>query len=157
MGITNMTDAKSLRIDMPIKPSSRLRTALYASFITAMGLLAWLAQLSLAQYVLLLIVTAGVACYLALTRPILLHISQPPLQHRVDQHWQLLMRTSRDDALWQAHLSKLHRYPSCIHFEFSIIEPHQRALSVTIFRDQVTVQEWRQLNILATVIPITAH
>ena len=122
-----------------------------------MGLLAWLAQLSLAQYVLLLITSAGVTCYLALTRPILLHLSQPPLQHRVDQHWQLLIRTSRDDALWQAHLSELHRYPLCIHFKFSIIEPYQRGLSVTIFRDQVSAEEWRKLNILATVIPISAH
>ncbi|WP_352337100.1 hypothetical protein [Psychrobacter sp. 16-MNA-CIBAN-0192] len=152
-----MTDKHSLRIDTAIKPSSHLRTALYASLIVVMGLLAWLAELSLAQNVLLLIVSAGFACYLALIRPILLHISQPPLQHRVDQHWQLLMRTSRDDALWQAHLSKLHRYPLCIHFEFSIIEPYQRSLSFTVFRDQVSAREWRQLNILATVVPITAH
>ena len=152
-----MTDKHSLRIDTLIKPSSQLRTVLYASLIAVMGLLAWLAQLSLAQYVLLLIVSAGVACYLALTRPILLHLSQPPLQHRVDQHWQLLIRTSRDDALWQAHLSKLHRYPLCIHFEFTIIEPYQRVLSLTIFRDQVSVEEWRKLNILATVIPVAAH
>ena len=152
-----MTDKHSLRIDTPIKPSSHLRTALYASLIVVMGLLAWLAQLSLSQNVLLLIVSAGVACYLALTRPILLHLSQPPLQHRVDQHWQLLMRTSRDDALWQAHLSKLHRYPLCIHFEFSIIEPYQRSLSVTVFRDQVSAREWKKLNILATVVPITVH
>ena len=152
-----MTDNHSLRIDAPIKPTSHLRSALYATLIAVMGLLAWLAQLSLTQYVLLLIISAGVACYLALTRPILLHLSQPPLQHRVDQHWQLLIRTSRDDALWQAHLSELHRYPLCIHFKFSIIEPYQRGLSVTIFRDQVSAEEWRKLNILATVIPISAH
>lgn len=152
-----MTDNYSLRIDTPIKPTSHLRSALYATLIAVMGLLAWLAQLSLTQYVLLLIISAGVACYLALTRPILLHLSQPPLQHRVDQHWQLLIRTSRDDALWQAHLSELHRYPLCIHFKFSIIEPYQRGLSVTIFRDQVSAEEWRKLNILATVIPISAH
>lgn len=152
-----MTDNHSLRIDTPIKPTSHLRSGLYATLIAVMGLLAWLAQLSLAQYVLLLITSAGVTCYLALTRPILLHLSQPPLQHRVDQYWQLLIRTSRDDALWQAHLSELHRYPLCIHFKFSIIEPYQRGLSVTIFRDQVSAEEWRKLNILATVIPISAH
>ena len=152
-----MTDNHSLRIDTPIKPTSHLRSALYATLIAVMGLLAWLAQLSLTQYVLLLIISAGVACYLALTRPILLHLSQPPLQHRVDQHWQLLIRTSRDDALWQAHLSELHRYPLCIHIKFSIIEPYQRGLSVTIFRDQMSAEEWRKLNILATVIPISAH
>ena len=152
-----MTDIKSLRIDTPIRPSSRLRVALYAGLISAMMLLAWFAHLSLAQYVLLLIVSAGVFCYLALTRPILLHISQPPLQHRVDQHWQLLMRSSRDDALWQAHLYRLHRYPFCIHFQYRIVEPYQRALSITIFRDQVSAEEWQQLNILATVIPVTAH
>lgn len=152
-----MTHSKSLRIDTPIKSSSYLRTALYVCLISAMTLLAWLSQLSLAQYVLLLIVSAGVTCYLALTRPILLHLSQPPLQQRVDENWQLLMRTSHDDALWQARLSRLHRYPLCIHFEFSIIEPYQRILTVTVFRDQVSIEEWRRLNILATVIPMTAH
>ena len=152
-----MTHSKSLRIDTPIKSSSYLRTALYVCLISAMTLLAWLSQLSLAQYVLLLIVSAGVTCYLALTRPILLHLSQPPLQQRVDENWQLLMRTSHDDALWQARLSRRHRYPLCIHFEFSIIEPYQRILTVTVFRDQVSIEEWRRLNILATVIPMTAH
>ena len=149
-----MTSKKSLRIDTPIKPSSCLRAWLYASLIGLLVVLAWLAVLSLAQYVLILVVAAGVAGYLALTRPILLHLSQPPLDQRADQRWQLLMRTSHDDKLWQAHVTKIHRYPLVIHFEFRVIEPYQRSLSVSIFRDQVTVEEWQALNILATAIPI---
>ena len=152
-----MTDKHSLRLDMPIKPSSHLRIALYAGLIAIMSLLVWLAQLSLAQNVLLLIISAGVACYLALTRPIILHLSQPPLSHQVDQHWQLLVRNSRGDALWHAHISKLHRYTFGIHIEFNIIEPYPRRLAITVFRDQVSAEDWRKLNILATIIQITAH
>ena len=151
-----MAHGKSLRIDASIKPSSYLRMWLYTSLTILFVLLAWLAELSLWQYVLILVVSAAVVSYLALTRPILLHLSQPPLAQRVDQNWQALMRTQRGDALWQANLYKMHRYHLCIHFEFIIIEPYQRPLSVTVFRDQVSAEEWRALNILANVFPTTA-
>ncbi|WP_227680015.1 hypothetical protein [Psychrobacter frigidicola] len=147
---------KSLRIDMPIQPSSRLRVLLYGSSTSALILLAWFAALSLWQYVLILIIGAAVYGYLALSRPIFLHLSQPPLHQRVDQGWQLLMRSSRGDALWQAELVKVYRYQLFIHFEFIITEPYRRSLSVTVFRDQVSAEEWQELNILANVIPTTA-
>ncbi|TXD96469.1 hypothetical protein ES754_10025 [Psychrobacter frigidicola] len=151
-----MTQLKSLRIDTPIKLSSYLRTLLYIILSSGLILLAWLAKLSLGHYVLILVITASVVSYLALSRPIVLHLSQPPLDQRIDQNWQVLMRTNRGDALWQADLFKVHRYPLFIHFEFTIIEPYQRALTVTVFRDQVTDEQWRELNILASVSPITA-
>ena len=114
-----------------------------------MVVLAWLASLLLWQYVLILIVTATVIIYLTLSRPILLHLSQPPLSHRIDQHWQLLLRTGRGDELWQAQLIVVSGYRWAISFEFNVIEPYQRSLSVTIFRDQVSPEQWRELNILA--------
>lgn len=148
-----MAQIKSLRIDTPIQPPSHLRTLLYVSLTSALILLAWLAALSLWQYVLILIVSGVVASYLALFRPILLHVSQPPLHQRLDKGWQLLMRSSHGDALWQADLVKVHRYQLFIHFEFTIIEPYQRSFSATVFRDQVSAEEWRELNILANVTP----
>lgn len=119
-----------------------------------MILLAWLASLSLWQYVLILVISAAVISYLALSRPILLHLSQPPLSQRADQGWQLLMRTGRGDELWQAGLVAVYRYHWLMSFEFIVVEPYQRTLSVTIFRDQVSAEHWRELNVLANVIPI---
>ncbi|HCT74441.1 MULTISPECIES: hypothetical protein [Psychrobacter] len=141
-----MTLANSLRIDTAIQPASYLRLLLYSGLTAVTVVLAWLASLLLWQYVLILIVTAAVTIYLTLSRPILLHLSQ-----RIDQHWQLLLRTGRGDELWLAQLIAVSRYRWAISFEFNVIEPRLRSLSVTIFRDQVSPEQWRELNILARV------
>lgn len=120
-----------------------------------MLLLAGLADLQLWQYFLLLTISALVIGYLALSRPILLHLSQPPLSQRVDKDWQLLMRTARSDELWLSTLNKVQRHHWWIVFEFATVEPFERDMSLTVFRDQVSADEWRELNILATVINST--
>lgn len=152
-GGKNMIQMASLRIDTAVKPASYLRVILYASLASAMILLAWLASLSLWQYVLILVISAVIVSYLALSRPILLHISQPPLKQRIDENWQLLVRKARGDELWQARLSAVHCYQRLIVFNFVVVEPYQRAFSTTIFRDQVSAEQWRELNILVTVFP----
>ncbi len=138
----------SLRIDTAVKPSSHLRTLIYAGLLSAMILLTWLAEL---QEVVILVVCAAVVSYLALSRPILLHLSQPPLYKQVNKGWQLLMRTGRGDELWLAELNNIHRYHWLITFEFMTVEPFKRSLTVTVYRDQVSFDEWRQLNVLANV------
>jgi len=100
---------------------------------------------------LILIVSAVVASYLIISRPILLHISQPRLSQRVDREWQLLMRTGRGDELWQAELFDIHRYQWAISVDFNMVEPYQKSFSTTIFRDQVNHEQWRQLSILANI------
>jgi hypothetical protein len=151
-----MAQITSLRIDTPIKPASPLRTLLYVSLSSAIILLAWLADLSLLPYVLLLTICVLVVSYLALSRPILLHLTQPPLSQRANQGWQLLMRSSRGDALWQADLRAVQRHHWIISFEFVIVEPYQRSLSVTVFRDQVSLDEWRELTVLANIMLVTS-
>ena len=146
-----MTMATSLRIDTAIQPASGLRVLLYMSLTSAMAILAWLASLNVWQYVVILIVAAAVTGYLILSRPVLLHMSQPPLSQRVDRGWQLMIRTSRGDELWQAQMVKVHNYRWAMIFEFDIVEPYQRSLSMTVFRDQVNAEQWRELNILANV------
>lgn len=146
-----MTPITSLRIDTAIWPTSYLRLLLYSGLTSVMVILAWFASLALWQYVLVLIVAAAVTIYLALSRPIVLHLSQPPLNHRVDKHWQLLIRTGRGDELWQARLIAVHGYRWVMSIEFIIVEPYKRPLSVTIFRDQVSANQWRELRILANV------
>ena len=144
-----MTLVTSLRIDTAITPASYLRALLYVGLTGVMMILAWFASLALWQYLLILIVSAAVASYLIISRPILLHISQPSLSQRVDKEWQLLIRTGRGDELWQAELVDINRYQWAMSIEFNIVEPYQRSFSTTIFRDQVNSDQWRQLNILA--------
>ena len=144
-----MISLTSLRIDAPIKPASYLRMLFYIVLASVMVILAGFASLALWQYVLIFVVSAAVVSYLALSRPILLHLSQPPLDKSVYQHWQLLMRTSHGDALWQAQLTAVSNYQWVICFSFIIKEPYQRPLSVAVFRDQVSAEHWRQLTILA--------
>ncbi|WP_440453842.1 hypothetical protein [Psychrobacter sp. ASPA161_9] len=140
-----------LRIDTAVNSSSYLRALIYIGLLSALVLLLWLAELSLWQDVVILVVSAVVVSYLALSRPILLHLSQPPLYKQVSQDWQLLMRTGRGDELWLAELNNIHRYHWLITFEFMTVEPFKRTLTVTVFRDQVSRNEWRQLNILANI------
>jgi len=146
-----MTMATLLRIDTAIQPASYLRVLFYMSLTSAMVILAWLASLNIWQYVVILIVAAAVTGYLILSRPVLLHMSQPPLSQRVDRGWQLMIRTSRGDELWQAQMVDVHNYRWAMIFEFDIVEPYQRSLSRTIFRDQVSAEQWRELNILANI------
>ena len=148
-----MTLKESLRIDASVQTFSVMRTGLYAGIVALFIVLAWRAELSLLFYVLILVVSAGVFGYLALAPPILLHMSQPPLAQRVHKNWQLLLRTGRGDVLWQGDLIKTHRYHLCVHFEFMVREPYRRSLYVTIFRDQVSAEMWRKLNVLANVMP----
>lgn len=146
-----MISVTSLRIDTAIQPASHLRLLLYIGLTSAMVLLAWLASLALWQYVFILIIAAAITAYLALSRPILLHLSQPPISQRIDKQWQLLIRTGRGDELWQAKLIAVHGYQWVMNIEFYILEPYQRSLSVTIFRDQVNAKQWRELSILTNV------
>ena len=146
-----MTSTPSLRIDTSIQPTSPLRFLLYGGLGSIMVLLAWLAPLVLWQYVCLLIVTTAVTLYLALSRPIPLHVSQPPLSQRIDKHWQLLIRTSRGDELWKSQLVAVHGYRWAVSLELIIVEPYRRPLSITIFRDQVSANQWRELGVLANI------
>lgn len=147
-----MTALTSLRIDTAIKPISYLYLIFYIALSSIVMVLAMLASLALWQYVVILLISAAVIGYLALSRPILLHLSQPPLDKSVYQDWQLLIRTSRRDALWQAKLNTVSQSHWVICFDFNIIEPYQRRFSVAIFRDQVSPEQWRELTILSNMI-----
>lgn len=141
-----------LRIDMSVRPNSYLRIICYIVLASITVLLAWLADLLLWQYVFIVIVSAAVVSYLALSRPTLLHLSQPPLERLIDQGWQLYMRTGRGDELWQARLCGISHHQWLVMIKFTTTEPFKRALTMTIYRDQVSPHDWRQLNILANIM-----
>ena len=147
-----MTSLTSLRIDTAIKPISYLYLLFYIILASVIIVLAGLASLALWQYVLILIISATVIVYLALSRPILLHLSQPPLDKSLYQDWQLLIRTGRADALWQAQLKAVTHSRWVVCFDFNIVEPYQRRFSVAIFRDQVNTDQWRELTVLANMV-----
>ncbi|MEJ6068067.1 hypothetical protein MT378_09990, partial [Psychrobacter sp. 16-Bac2893] len=72
-----MTALTSLRIDTAIKPISYLYLIFYIALSSIVMVLGALASLALWQYVVILLISAAVIGYLALSRPILLHLSQP--------------------------------------------------------------------------------
>ena len=146
-----MTALTSLRLDTAIKPMSYLQILFYIALSGSIILLAVITSLSLWQYVLILIISVAVIGYLALSRPIILHISQPPLAKDIYRDWQLLIRTGRGDGLWQAKLKEVTQSRWVICFDFDIVEPYQRPLSIAIFRDQVNAEEWRKLTVLANM------
>ena len=146
-----MTSVTSLRIDAAIQPASYLRWLLYVGLTGIMIVLAWLAPLVLWQYILISIISLAVISYLMLSRQTVLHLSQPPLDQRIDKDWQLLIRTGRGDQLWQAQLTTVHRYQWLMVFEFEVVEPYQRSLSTTVFRDQVDSKQWREFSILTNM------
>ncbi len=144
----------SLRIDTAIKPSSYLRLLWYAILASILIVLTLSAGLVLWHYVVILVVTVMIVSYLALSQPILLHLSQPPLSQPLKQGWQLLMRTSHGDGLWQAELVEVQIYHAFVNIRFMVVEPYKKTYTVTVFRDQVTIEQWRQFNILANVTHI---
>ncbi|MDN6275520.1 hypothetical protein [Psychrobacter sp.] len=146
-----MTLQNTTRIDVAIKPKSRLRLVMYISLSGITIGLGWLASLALWQYITVLIISMAVIGYLLLSRPIPLHLSQPTLNQRIDHQWQLLVHTGRGDELWLANLCKVHRYQWALIIVFDVVEPYQKPFSVTIFRDQVNDEQWVKLNILANV------
>ena len=146
-----MTSATALRIDTAIQPTSYIRLLMYVGLGCGFGLLAGLTSLMLWQYVLIAIVLVAVVGYLIVARRVLLHLSQPPLHQQLDRDWQLLIRSSRGDELWQGQLVKVHHYRWVINIEFYIIEPYQRSFSINIFRDQVSLEQWREFGILAHI------
>lgn len=149
-----MTALTSLRLDTAIKPMSYLQILFYIALSGSIILLAMLASLSLWQYVLILIISVAIIGYLALSRPIILHISQPPLGKDIYRDWQLMIRTGRGDALWQAQLKAVTQSRWVICFDFDIVEPYERPLSIAIFRDQLNAEEWRKLTVLANMTAI---
>ena len=146
-----MTALPPFRIDPAIKPISYLQILFYIALGSSITLLAVLASLSLWQYFFILIISVAITGYLALSRPIVLHISQPPLGKDIYHDWQLLIRTGRGDSLWQAQLKTVTQSRWVICFGFNITEPYHRPLSVAIFRDQVNTEEWRKLTVLANM------
>ena len=147
-----MNKVSTLRIDAPLLPRSRIHAGLYASLGVIMLLLAWLAELSWLQYGALMIISEAVAFYVWLSKPVLCHLSQPPFSKRVTEDWQLLMQTARGEALWQAVLCRVDAGAWYVRLEFALIEPYQRPLSVTVFRDQLNADDWQKLCVLANVI-----
>ncbi len=86
-----------LRIDAKVSAASRISMLLYSALTLIMLVLAWLAQLSLWQYVLMMTISVLAFGYVTLSKPIVLHLTQPPLDQRIDRHWQLLLRMGRGD------------------------------------------------------------
>lgn len=141
-----------MRLDAPITLQSRFRLLFYAALLAIFLPIAWLAGLAIWQFGLVLLSVILISSFIFLSKPALLQLSQPPLHLNARQNWQLLMRTARGDQLWQGDLLRVRAYSWVVIAEVQVIEPYQRSLTFTIFRDQMTADDWRKLSILGQLM-----
>lgn len=140
--------ANPMRLDAPIMPSSRLRQLFYSGLLGLFLLLTWSAKLAIWQLGLVIAALFLIGGFIFLSKPTLLHLSQPPLHLNSRYDWQLLMATSRGDQLWQGDLVRVRATSWVVIADVRVIEPYQKSLTLTIFRDQVSAEDWRKLSIL---------
>lgn len=140
-----------MRLDAPIIPSSRLRLLFYSGLLGLFLLLAWSVNLAIWQLGLVLLSLILIGGFIFLSKPTLLHLSQPPLHLNLHYDWQFLMATARGNQLWQGNLLRAQSYSWAVIVEVQVMEPYQKSLTVTIFRDQVSAEDWRKLSILGQI------
>ena len=141
-----------LRVDAAIHPSRYYRPVVTLGFLVVLWVLALLAGLLWWHYVLLLAACAFTLYFLPSGLRIQ-HISQPPLNRPLTEHWQLLVQTSPRPIIWQAKLLSAQHYGKAVRLSFMCIEPKVRPLSLIIYVDQLSAADWYALSVLAYSAP----
>ncbi|WP_296404809.1 hypothetical protein [Psychrobacter sp.] len=81
------------------------------------------------------------------TKPQLVHLTGCNLDES-DAYWQLLYNQKSQTVLWQAHLISSQSFPHCIQLIFDTVQPLQKRENILIWKDQVTLDTWRELKVL---------
>ncbi|WP_131667777.1 hypothetical protein [Psychrobacter pygoscelis] len=142
----------SLRLDAKIATRSSYRLFIYAIIAVWIALMAYLADLNYWQLALLLFSAIVSIVGAWLTQLPVVHISQPALTQSLFKDWQLMMSTSRGEALWRADLLSIQDYGPTVVLKFAVSHPQRRSISHALFRDQMTAQSWHQLKVIAQLI-----
>lgn len=142
----------AMRLDAPIAIKSRLRNLFFGGLLGLFLWLTWSAGLAIWQLALVGLVLILVSGFTVLSKPALLHLSQPPLHRNACYDWQLLMATAHGEQLWQADLLRVRSYFWVVIADFRVVEPYQKSLTITIYRDQVLAEDWRKLSIVGQVL-----
>lgn len=137
----------TMRIDTRIKAYSRYQIGIMIALLLVLIIFAWLASLTLWQYMLLAMVIVIAALGAAVSYRPLVGLTQPELIRPLQSQWQLVIATSQEQ-LWSAQLVQAQDYGIAVVLRFAVIHPRPRSLSCAIFCDQVSMQTWHQLKVL---------
>lgn len=66
-----------------------------------------------------------------------------------DGLWQVLVRTPRQDELWQMDVHRLSDLGVCIVIDGTAVEPMERAVRFVIFLDMMDRDDYRKLRVMA--------
>lgn len=140
------------RIDEEILPTSQWRLLIVAFWLFLMLLVMGVSGLVWWQWLIMLVVTGLGTWYyrhnhISQRFPVA-HITQPPLDKLHRSPWFVYVDTKQDKLqLWQGYLNAMYvnRYLVILHFD--IVEPLPNNRSVTIWRDQVSEEGWRKLQV----------
>ena len=145
-------NAANLRLDAKIAIRSPYRRFIYTIIAVWIALMAYLADFNYWQLALLSLSAIVSIVGAWLTQLPIVHISQPALTRSLFKDWQLMMSTSRGEALWRADLLSIQDYGPTVVLKFAVSHPQQRSISHALFRDQMAPQSWHQLKVMAQLI-----
>lgn len=130
-----------MHIDTALYPS-KYRLMLMAVFVLLVVVFGVALGLGMWQWAVFGLVLMGVAFWL--------HSQNTPV-HLVssDGLWQVLMRTPRQDELWQMDVHNLSDLGVCIVIDGDVVVPMERSVRFVIFKDMMDVNDYRKLRVLA--------
>ncbi|MBS9779283.1 MAG: hypothetical protein KGV51_01520 [Moraxellaceae bacterium] len=156
--MSNQQAKKSWRIDSQIDTVSLWHRVFAVLWLSLLLLVMLVAQLAWWQWLIMLFVL-GAVIYLYYQRDFeIVHLTQPTGNSVKDIYsspWFVYACYDFDEEefedveCWQGYLTTSHVGRYLVVLAFDIVEPFQRSLSVPIWRDQVSNDDWRKLQTLS--------
>ncbi len=132
-------------IDTPLAPS-RYRLLVWVLYVLLVMLLAYRVGLVWWQWLMMALLTVGLFWSRLQRLPIVQHIAQPM---GGDELWQCLVDNGQGEELWQMYLSDITEVGVCVVLRFEVVSPMPKALTVSVYPDQVPAEAYRRLKVLA--------
>lgn len=130
-----------MHIDSPIY-FSIYRLFVMAVFVLMVVVLATGLLTALWQWVVLAVLVVSV-CIFVITNHQLLHIVSS------DKLWECLVRTARQNELWQVRIDKMVDYGFCVVLDGTSVEPMTQSVRFVIFKDMLNDDDYRKLRVMA--------
>ena len=122
--------------------SSYLQKLLYAGYLVLGLLIALHWQMAIWLWA---VVIGAIALTVVVLRS--RHTQVLALSETADGSWQLVIDGYNGDEIWQAQLDRLTQLPFVVVFEFWVVQPMPRALTVTVYFDQLDRHALRELKL----------
>lgn len=130
-----------MHIDTPIF-YSKYRLGLMLMIVVVLAILAKALHFGLWQWFVFALTTAFVLAWDYFNHRLLHLVSSDTL-------WQCLVRTQRQDELWQMEVVKLSNRGLAVSIEAWVVEPSQHSLCLMIYPDMMNKDDFRKLRAMA--------